>query len=182
MSRTLTQWSLVDYHRMIESGLLIDRQVELIEGQILDMAPELPIHRVTYRRAIKYLETLLQNQAVIFSTAPITLKDSEPQPDTAIVIPPESRYDARHPGVDDVYWLIEVSNSTLAYDLGEKARLYARNGILDYWVIDIVGAQLWVHRQPKDGEYQSVERFSSGRISPIALPKVVVEVNKLLLS
>lgn len=180
MVRSFTHWSVADYHRMIESGLLANRQVELLNGQILDMAPELPIHRVTYRRGARYLEALLGDRAVVFSTAPITLMDSEPQPDIAIVMSPESRYDDRHPAADDVYWLIEVANSTLAYDLVDKARLYAQNSISDYWVIDIRGKQLWVHRQPGKGEYQSIVQFSSGEISPLVLPEVSVAVNQLL--
>jgi len=168
---------------MIESGLLAGRQVELIDGQILDMVPELPIHRVTYRRGAKYLEALLGDRAVVFATAPITLPTGgEPQPDICIAAPPESRYDECHPAPADIYWLIEVSNSTLAYDLDEKARLYARSGIQDYWVLDIQGSQLRVHRQPENGEYRFVRRFTSGNVTPVVLPEVKVEVNRLLKS
>ena len=65
MVRTLTRWTVKDYHHMIESGLLAGRQVELIDGQIINMAPELPIHRVTYRRRVKYLEALLANHVEV---------------------------------------------------------------------------------------------------------------------
>lgn len=164
---------------MIDSGLLAGRQVELIEGQILDMTPERPIHRATYRRGVKYLEALLGDRAVIFATVPIALDASEPQPDISIVMPPESRYDERHPQPEDIYWLIEVSNSTLAYDLAEKAQLYARNRIQEYWVIDIAGAQLWVHRQPEEGQYQAIQSFSTGKISPLSL-QVEIEIKRLL--
>ncbi|NEP57841.1 MAG: Uma2 family endonuclease [Symploca sp. SIO2G7] len=181
MVRTLARWSVKDYHHMINSGFLAGRQVELVDGQIIDMAPELPIHRVTYRRGVKYLEALLGNQAVVFATAPITLpSDGEPQPDICIAIPPESRYDQRHPEPKDIYWLIEVSNSTLSYDLGDKAKMYARHNIPEYWVIDIPGSQLWVHRTPNKAEYQSVVQYSIGKITPLALPGVEVEVHRLL--
>lgn len=181
MVRTLARWTVADYHRMIAEGLLAGRQVELIDGQIVDMAPELPIHRATYRRGVKYLERLLQERAVVFSAAPVTLPtDGEPEPDINIAMPPESRYDYRHPGPDDIYWLIEVSNSTLAYDLGEKAQIYARDEILEYWVIDIKGQQLWVHTDPKDDGYCSIRQVTSGFLSPLAISDVVVEVDKLL--
>ena len=181
MARALTRWTLADYHRMIASGLLAGRRVELIDGKIVDMAPELPIHRATYRRGVKYLEALLKEKSVVFSAAPVSLPtDGEPEPDICVVVPPESRYDHRHPGPEDVYLLIEVSNSTLAYDLGEKARIYARDSIQDYWVIDIKGKQLWIHREPTEEGYQSVVALSTGRISPIKLPKIVVEVERLL--
>ena len=96
MARTLTRWKVEDYHRMIANGLLAGRSVELIDGQIVDMAPELPIHRATYRRGSKYLEKLLGSRAVVFSAAPITLpSDGEPEPDISIVKAPESQYDQR---------------------------------------------------------------------------------------
>lgn len=181
MARTLTRWTVEDYHRMIEIGLLAGRQVELIDGQIINMSPELPIHRVTYRRGVKYLEGLLGGRAVVFATAPITLPDhGEPQPDISILMPPESRYETRHPGPEDIYWLIEVSNSTLAYDLGEKAQLYARSGIPEYWVLDIPNTRLWVHRQPQAGEYCSVVPYSTDQVQPLALPEVAVAVERLL--
>ncbi|MBE9066903.1 Uma2 family endonuclease [Leptolyngbya cf. ectocarpi LEGE 11479] len=181
MATTLTRWTVADYHHMIASGLLSGRHVELINGKIVDMAPELPIHRATYRRGVKYLEALLKDQAVVFSAAPITLpNDSEPEPDISIVQSPESRYDEHHPGPSDIYWLIEVSNSTLTYDLGEKANLYAQHGIQDYWVIDIANNQLWVHRQPQDGTYQSIEKYKSGTITPVTMPSIEIKIDRLL--
>lgn len=180
MALTLTRWTVADYHRMIAVGLLTGRHVELINGQIVDMAPELPIHRATYRRGVKYLEALLGNQAVVFSAAPITLPDDgEPQPDISIVRPPESCYDSQHPGPADIYWLIEVSNSTLAYDLGEKAQLYARHSIQEYWVVDIAARQLWVHQQSQNGAYTSVENVTSGILSPVKIPHTRVQVERL---
>jgi Uma2 family endonuclease len=181
MVRALTRWSVGDYRQMIESGLLSGRQVELIDGQILEITPELPIHRASYRRGVKYLESLLGSQAIIFSTAPITLSEhTEPQPDICIAVPPESRYNTRHPEPADIYGLIEVSNSTPTYDLGEKANLYARNGIQDYWVIDVANQQLWIHREPQAGIFCSIASFSIGQIRLLAFPDVEIEVAKLL--
>lgn len=182
MVRTLTRWTVEDYHRMIANGVLAGRQVELIDGQIIDMAPELPIHRATNRRGVKYLEALLKERAVVFSAAPITLpSDGEPQPDICIAAPPESQYDFRHPGPADIYWLIEISNSTLSYDLGEKSKIYARDGIKDYWVVDVQRKQLCVHREPKDGTYHSLNQLSSGSISPLLLPDVAILIERLFL-
>ncbi|MGB7444774.1 MAG: Uma2 family endonuclease [Coleofasciculaceae cyanobacterium] len=182
MARTLTKWTVEEYHRMIKTGLLAGRQVELLDGKIIDIAPELPIHRATYRRGVKYLESLLGDLVVVFSAAPITLPNNgEPQPDICIVVPPESRYDQRHPEPADIYWLIEVSNSTLSYDLEEKAYLYARDLIREYWVVDILGCQLWVHRQPIDGKYQSIVKYLAGKVTPLTFPDIEIEVERLLL-
>ncbi len=166
---------------MIETGLLVGRQVELLDGNIIDMVPELPIHRATYRRGVRYLESMLGEGVVIFSSAPIVLAtNSEPQPDICVAIPPESSYDERHPGPTDIYWLIEVSNSTLSYDLKEKASLYARHSIEEYWVIDIPNSQLWVHRQPVQVQYQSVWQLQSGLVTSLAFPDIYLEVEKFL--
>ena len=184
MVRTLTRWTVADYHRMIAEGLLAGRQVELVDGQIVDMAPELPIHRATYRRGVKYLESVLKERAVLFSAAPITLPtDGEPESDISILMPPEANYDYRHPGPDDIYWLIEVSNSTLAYDLEKKAQIYALDRIQEYWVIDVQGkaalgssravwrsisfsqtGQIWKTLSTRDGRYLSPSRKVSTAI------------------
>lgn len=124
---------------------------------------------------------MLGDRAVVFTTAPITLADgSEPQPDICIAIPPESRYDARHPEPEDTYWVMEVSNSTLAYGLGEKIGLYARKGIQEYWVIDISAKQLWVYRDLDKGICQSRIHLSAGRLIPFALPGIGIEIERLL--
>jgi Uma2 family endonuclease len=181
MVRTATKWSVADYHQMIATGLLAGRQVELLDGDVVEMAPESPIHRATYRRGSKYLEALLGEQAVVFTAAPITLpSDGEPQPDIAIVASPESRYEDRHPGPDDVYWLIEVSNSTLTFDLEEKARLYARDAIVEYWVVDVPNRQLWVHQQPVSGTYAEKQTLKSGMVIPLAFPELEINVKRLL--
>jgi Uma2 family endonuclease len=95
MIRTSTKWSVAEYHRMIAAGLLAGRQVELLAGDVVEMAPELPIHRATYRRGARYLEAILGERAVVFTAAPITLPSNGETStwDIAIVTPPESRYD-----------------------------------------------------------------------------------------
>jgi Uma2 family endonuclease len=179
MAKILTTWTLDDYHAMIAAGVLAGRQVELLGGQIVDMAPELPIHRATYRRGAKYLESLLGDRAVVFAAAPVTLpSDGEPQPDLAIVRPPEARYDDRHPTPEDIDWLIEVSNSTLAYDLGEKARYYGRDRVQEYWVIDIPHRTLWVHQHPTDEGYATIAATKAGTVSPLSFPDLAIEVSR----
>ena len=73
-----------------------------------------------------------------------------------------------------------MANSTLAYDLGEKAQLYAQHHIQDYWVIDIAAHQLWAHRQPREG-YISVEKVTSGTLTPVTMPQVNVQVERLFI-
>ncbi|WP_416336956.1 Uma2 family endonuclease [Crocosphaera sp. UHCC 0190] len=120
---TLIKWSLEDYHKMIEAGILSDRSCELIAGEILQMSPEGPIHTSINHIGVTYLRSILGTQAVIREGHPITLTDSEPEPDIAVVRSPYTLYLNHHPYPEDIYWLIEVSDSTLGKDLGIKNRI-----------------------------------------------------------
>jgi Uma2 family endonuclease len=101
--KTLAKWTVEDYHTMIESGVLRDRKVELIEGEIIEMIPETPIHYNTASQNSNYLRNILQGKAAVRFNGPITLDNSEPEPDIAIVRLPESIYSTRHPGSEDIY-------------------------------------------------------------------------------
>ena len=134
---TIAKWTVKDYHKMIESGILSDRNVELILGGIVEMSPEGPLHHFINLRVADYLRSLLGQQAVVSEAHPITLADSEPEPDIAIVRSPNTLYINHHPYPEDIYWLIEISDSTLTKDLGIKKKAYARASIAEYLVINI---------------------------------------------
>jgi Uma2 family endonuclease len=178
--RTLAKWSIEDYHRMIETGILSDRRVELIAGEIVEMSPEKPLHRFINNKTVKYLRQLLQGKAEVFEAHPITLSNSEPEPDIAIVSLPDTTYLTRHPYPVDIYWLIEISDTTLNYDLGTKKRLYAEAGIKEYWVINLQAKLLKVFRQAVDNDYSSEQEISEGKILALAFEDVEIEVEKLL--
>jgi Uma2 family endonuclease len=180
MSVTLAKWSLADYHRMIEAGVLAGRRVELILGEIVEMAPEGPLHSYTSDGIAKYLAELLEGRAYIRDDKPVTLpSDGEPEPDVAIVALPRLRYKESHPGPEDIYWVIEVSNSTVVYDLSTKAKMYATDRVQEYWVLDIAQRQLWVHCAPVDGVYTDKQMLESGTLSPLAFPEIEVSVERL---
>lgn len=174
------EWSVEDYHRMIEAGILSQRQVELLEGEIIEVAPEGPLHYVLGDRGSKYLESLFQGRAYVRHVGPITLPRTERSPDIAIVRLPEAQYRQRHPSPDDIYWLIEISDSTLDTDLNEKKRIYARSGILEYWVVDVRSQQLSVFRQSQGNDYLIQEIYTQGSISPLAFPEVTISVQRLV--
>ncbi|WP_026100630.1 Uma2 family endonuclease [Synechococcus sp. PCC 7336] len=180
--KTLAQWTVDDYHRMIEAGLFADRRVELLQGEIVEMPPENPTHNYTNHQALGYLQSLLGDRADVLSPGPIDLNawGSEPEPDIAIVRPPLSCYKHRHPNPEDIHWLIEISNSTLAYDLNDKQRLYALAGISEYWAIDVQASQAWVHRQPEGEQYRVKTAIAAGSISPLAFPAIAVDLVQLL--
>jgi Uma2 family endonuclease len=103
--------------------------------------------------------------------------DSEPEPDVAVV--PPGRYSDRHP--DRAMLIVEVAESSLAYDRDTKAPLYAASGVEEYWIVDLSGRAVEVHRQPQGGRYATTTRVPAGEtLSPAAFPDVVVTVGDLL--
>lgn len=178
--KTLAKWTVEDYHTMIEAGVLRDRKVELIEGEIIEMSPETPIHYNTASQNSNYLRDILRGKAAVRFNGPITLETSEPEPDIAIVRLPESIYSARHPAPEDIYWLIEVARTSLSKDLDLKTAIYAAANIPEYWVLDLTNPRLIVFREPQERKYLSEQIFQAGTLSPLAFPKIQVDIKKLL--
>lgn len=178
--RVLAKWTVEDYHRMIEAGILSDRRVELLEGEIIEVSPESPLHSKSNRNLAKYLRAKLDSKAEIFEAHPVTLADSEPEPDVAIVRIQKDDYGDRHPSGEDIFWLIEVSRSTRERDKNQKKRIYAAAGIKEYWVVDLDAKELIIWRQPKGGDYQTEFKVNQGMISPLAFPDLNLEVEQML--
>ncbi|MEO0827914.1 MAG: Uma2 family endonuclease [Cyanobacteria bacterium J06642_9] len=178
--KTLTKWSIEDYHRMIEAGILANRRVELLRGDIVEMSPEGPEHYFLGDETSDYLKHLLEDRAVVLFDGPITLLDSEPEPDIAIVRPPKAQYRSRHPGPEDIYWLIEYSSSTLMKDLEEKLPIYAAANIQEYWVVNLKARQLKVFRESVGEAYRVEQTLTTGITSPLAFANLAVSVGKIL--
>ena len=180
--KTLYKWSVEDYHQIIESGILEGKSVELIEGEIVAMSPEKPIHSSRIDTISDYLRDVLRGIAKVREAHPITLDNSEPEPDIAIVRFEDNNYATRHPYPQDIYWLVEVSNKTLTKDLKEKSVIYARNGIQEYWVIDLLNNKLWVFTNSQQDGYLNKQEITTGKIKPIAFSKINIKVENLLTS
>ena len=179
MTISLAKWSVEDYHHMIAAGILCDRRVELLAGDIVEMSPEGPLHASRLRKVANYLRSLLNGLALVSEAHPIALSDSEPETDVAIVRLPESRYDQHHPGAEDIFWLVEIADTTLAKDLQEKKQVYAAAGIQEYWVIDVNANILTIFRQPHGIDYSIKLDMSQGELVPLAFPEIAVSVNRL---
>jgi Uma2 family endonuclease len=178
--KTLAKWSVNDYHGMIEAGIRRAPRVELLAGEVCEMIPETPIHYNTTKRGTKYLEELLTGKADVRFNGPITLSDSEPEPDIAIVRLPESTYNDRHPEPQDIFWIVEVAQTSLKKDLELKAAIYASAEIQEYWVLNLSEEQLIVFRYPQNGEYATGLRIEDGTVIPLAFPNIRVSVKRLL--
>jgi Uma2 family endonuclease len=180
MSITIAKWTIEQYHELVVTGILDDRRVELLEGDIVEMPPEGMPHAVYCGRTVEYLRELLRDRAKVRETHPITLpNNSEPEPDVAIVRSPDTQYLAHHPYPDDVFWLIEYADSTLAKDLNAKQRIYAQAGILEYWVVNLQASELVVFRDAGNDAYQTETKLNSGSISPLSFLDIEIEVRRL---
>ncbi|MCV3216231.1 Uma2 family endonuclease [Plectonema radiosum NIES-515] len=179
----LRLWTVADYHRMAETGILDeDERVELLEGKIIWKSAKSTAHCSAVGRIGKLLHNCLGNQASISIQNPITLNDfSEPEPDVAVVQIDPLDYADHHPTPSEVYLIIEVADSSLKFDCETKAKAYAQAGIADYWVIDVVDRQLYVFGEPNEEGYQSkVILGEDGRISPLQFADLQIVVLEML--
>ncbi len=182
-SSRVRQWTVGDYYRMLDAGILTeDDRVELLNGQILEMSPQRPPYTTATKRAYDYLKPLLSGRADVRAQSPITLSShSEPEPDIAVVAIDELEYSDHHPEPNEIFLLIEVADTTLERDLGEKAITYAQAQIQDYWVVDVRRRQLRVFRHPAGGIYELQQLLGEDDVlSLLAFPEINVSMNRLL--
>jgi Uma2 family endonuclease len=178
MTLTLAKFTIGDYHRLVATGVFAGRSVELLEGLIVEMAPEGPEHSDSIRESADWLRANLGERAKVSEAHPVTLAQSEPEPDIAVVV--NQRYRDRHPSTQDIFLIIEVAYSSLDKDYNEKLRTYAEAGIPEYWLVDLLNQRVMVMRQPQDNCYQSSEEYRAGAIQPLQFPELNVPVAVLL--
>lgn len=178
---TQLKWTLNRYHQALEAGVFDDVSVELLKGELIEMSPEGASHAANSDRSSRYLQRLLDERAIVRVGHPITLPNrSEPEPDLAIVEPIEDEYFDHHPYPENIFWVIEYSNTSLQKDLEIKSKVYAEVGIREYWVINLKTRELVVFRDPTGGEYRSEQILTTGTISPLSFPEIQIEVTRLI--
>lgn len=151
MSVTLTTWTLDDYHRMVASGVLDDRPVELLRGEIVEMPPEGEAHAYLITDAIKYMIEMVGERATVRPDYPITLPehDSEPEPDIAVVRPLGREYLDHHPYPGDVFWLDRVLGQQPGEGSGRETAALRTSP--DSRVLGRRPAAVAAHRAPQSG-------------------------------
>jgi len=169
---------------MGEAGIFGENhRLELIEGEIIEMSPIGRRHAARVRRLINLLARQLgEDEAVVDAQNPVVLSDiSEPQPDVVLLKPQPAVYD-EHPGPEDVLLIIEVADSSLAFDRKVKAPLFARCGIPEVWILDVNGSAVEVYRGPTVDGYARVERLAEpdAALTPELLPQLRLSVGRLL--
>jgi Uma2 family endonuclease len=162
-----------EYHRMAEVGILTrNDRVELVSGEIIQMSPIGSRHQGVLNLLNHLFQTGLGDRATCALQGPVVLADSsEPQPDLLLLRPRADFYRSAHPVPSDVLLLVEIAESSAAFDRGPKRTLYARSGITEYWVIDLARSVLIAHRRPTADEYGEVSQLDRSRsIAPLAFP------------
>ncbi|MFN8632605.1 MAG: Uma2 family endonuclease [Chloroflexota bacterium] len=177
------KFTVDDYYRMGELGIFPpDARVELVDGDVYEMPPSGPEHAGKILRTDFRFTRLVQERAMVRIQSAVHLPDrSEPEPDLALVAPRDDFYESAHPTVDEIFLIVEIAASTLTFDSRQKAAAYAKAGISDYWVVDLVHRQVIVHRDPMDGVYQSVLAFSrQATLTLLAFPDLSIPVSDIL--
>ncbi|MBI2946388.1 MAG: Uma2 family endonuclease [Verrucomicrobia bacterium] len=173
-----------DYHAMAEAGILgEDDRVELIAGEIITQMPIGTVHAGTVKRLNQLFTDLARGRCIVSVQDPIALDPfSEPQPDIALLRPRLDFYASAHPEPGDVLLIVEVADTTLAFDREEKIPLYAGAGIPEVWLVDLADKSLSVFRLPVQGSYTEVTRHRSGAtIGVPGLPDASLAVGDLSL-
>ena len=175
--------TVADYHRMGEAGIFApDARVELLDGQIVEMLPIGPFHSGVGTQLQTLFAKAGSDRWLVRSQYPIRLDDgSEPQPDLALVKTREDFYRHHHPEPSDVFLLVEVADSSVLYDRQDKLPVYARAGIAEYWLVNLVEKVVEVYRAPSAlGVYNSATRLQAGaKIAPAAFPDAEIAVAEL---
>ena len=172
-----------EFHKMGEAGVFMeDDRVELIDGEMVDMAPIGSRHASVVKRLNNLLATLAPGRAIVSAQDPLRLAPhSEPEPDIMLLKPRADFYSEAHPDAQDVLLLIEVCDTTVHYDREVKLPLYARHGVVEVWLIDLEArtVEICCTPQTETGEYAERKAYSGGSVAPRTLPDCCVVVEEL---
>ena len=168
------RFTIDEYHRLIELGFLQEGdRIELIRGELIQMVAKGTPHTVCGSILCRQLDRLLGDRAVIRGQDPITLPNqSEPEPDVAIARGKDEDYLAHHPYPEDIFLVIEISDSTLDFDQTTKLEIYAEAKISDYWIVNLNVRQLERYSQP----YQNAQGKFNYLSKQISLPHQSVAI------
>jgi len=173
------------FHEMARTGLLGDdhSRLELLNGEIFELVPIGQRHAASVDRLNRVFSRHLPDFCLVRVQNPIRIsRVSEPLPDISIVKGSELDFLKAPPGPEETLLIVEVADTTLTHDTGDKARVYARAGIQEYWVIDLESSRLRVFRDPEGDEFRQTLIVAHGdSISLNSLPELQFHVTDLLL-
>jgi Uma2 family endonuclease len=175
--------TLDEFNRMIAAGVFAeDDRLELVDGEIVELAPIFRPHAEGVMTASEIFAERAGRRVVMWVQNPIALPPhGRPQPDVVLLEPPRSRYRGRLPRPEDILLLIEVADSSLAFDRDRKVHSYGRGGVREAWVVDVNNRLLLLYSEPGADGYRVVRTARPGEIvAPLALPDCRIDVEEVL--
>jgi Uma2 family endonuclease len=175
--------TVCEYDKMIEAGIFgEDDRVELLEGVLLQMSPKGTKHQSSTDRATRLFIQRLGDRVHVRNQGPIHLDDySEPEPDIVLAAPDVTEYADHHPAPHEIFVVIEVSDTTLAYDRDRKCLLYAKAGIPHYLMLNVEAREIEDYRDPSSDGYRSKQTLKEDQnFSLLAFPEITISVSELL--
>jgi Uma2 family endonuclease len=164
-------WTREEYDRLVAAGAFHPMaRLQLVQGEIVEMAPQSAGHATSVRRLQKALERVFGDGYEIRPQLPLALSDdSEPEPDIAVVEGSLEDFRQQHP--TRAVLVAEIADSTLRFDKGRKRTMYAAAGVPDYWVLNLADGVLEVYREPRGSAYDTAQRLGpDDRVAPLAAP------------
>jgi Uma2 family endonuclease len=177
------QFTVDDFHRMAERGIFApDERVELIDGEIVEMSPIGRRHAACVSRLVTLFIKLLSDTVVVFPQNSLRLnRNSEPVPDMVVLKPRADFYAGVQPSLEDVLLVVEVADSTLSYDRRVKVPLYARAGIQEVWLVNLVNGVIEVYARPEGGRYTEIRKAERGEtLTPLLIPALTLAAADIL--
>jgi Uma2 family endonuclease len=178
-------WTRDEVLALEGTGILDTQHLELVEGELIQKIPKTRPHSIGLKTLYQWLMQVF-GPSFVEQEVPIDLaaednRINEPEPDIIVLKREFSSFRSANPGPDDLRLVVEVAYSTADFDLGTKAALYARAGIPEYWVLDLIGRRLVVHRDPRDGAYASITSFGEHEsVAPLGAPQQQFRVGGVL--
>ena len=172
-----------EYYEMAHAGILTESdRVELIEGEIVEMSPIGSRHQAIVDKLTALFVNAVGDRALVRIQGPLRLADiTEPQPDIQLLAPQDDFYIDAHPTQLDALLVVEVADSSLAYDRNYKSAVYSMRGVPELWILDVNTPRLFVMREPAELGYRVVMELGPGdAIAPLALPDLSFAVSDLL--
>ena len=175
-------WTRDNLAALESSGLLDQEKLELVEGELISKMGKKRPHVTTHAKVNGWVvrafgEDFVNSEAPI-DVAPEDNPTNEPEPDFIVLSRPTAEIKS-NPRPADIRLAVEISDSTLGFDLTSKASLYARAKIVEYWVFDVQERRLVVHRDPRGGQYQSIAAYSEQEsVAPLAAPDSPLRVGE----
>jgi Uma2 family endonuclease len=177
------RFSIAQYHEIIDHGIFAeDEPIELIRGEIVRKMPIGTSHAFAVNMLTRLSSKRLPESAMLSIQNPVLLTDSEPEPDVAVLSFPTDAYASRRPVAEDVFLLIEVADTSLAFDRDVKGPVYAEAGIVEYWIVNLNNSTVEIYRDPQpDGRFATVTTASiSATLSPLKFSDVSLRVDEIL--